>query len=197
MLAAGLAPEFVSLPTEHADLKPVFSAVERLLRNHAPYPALVLDGHWNIVNANDAARNLLQAMGYFGHHNIVEAILGDSPQTTTILNWEEVVADICNRLVRDAADNPNDEVLGSLVERLQRLDVSDQQRFDAGHSDQAVLPLRVRVGGRELAFFSILSSLQSVRDVSVRGLSAELFFPLDEATETYLENAAAPLPLTE
>jgi hypothetical protein len=39
-------------------LRPFQQAIDRLLHAHAPYPGLVVDGHWNVIAANRAAATL-------------------------------------------------------------------------------------------------------------------------------------------
>jgi transcriptional regulator with XRE-family HTH domain len=52
LLAAGYAPAFSEHALDEVDMTPVREAIERLLRAHEPYPALVVDRHWNIVASN-------------------------------------------------------------------------------------------------------------------------------------------------
>src|SRR5947207_14425800 len=43
LLAAGYAPAYGERPLQTAEMEPVRSALDRFLRAHEPYPALVLD----------------------------------------------------------------------------------------------------------------------------------------------------------
>jgi hypothetical protein len=52
LLAAGYAPGFTERSLDEREMTPVREALERLLKAHEPYPALVVDRHWNIVAAN-------------------------------------------------------------------------------------------------------------------------------------------------
>ena len=48
----------VSYPETGLDseaLAPFRAAIQRLLRAHEPYPAMVIDGHYTVVDANAAA----------------------------------------------------------------------------------------------------------------------------------------------
>lgn len=57
LLAAGYAPTFretdVDLTTD--DLAPVRAALDAMLRQQEPFPAVVMDRHWDVVMTNDAA----------------------------------------------------------------------------------------------------------------------------------------------
>ena len=49
---AGYSPLYQQLSSQDEKLKPIHYAIERILEQHMPYPAFVLDRHWNVVNAN-------------------------------------------------------------------------------------------------------------------------------------------------
>src|SRR5436305_8074066 len=54
LLAAGYAPHYPERPLETAEMEPVRQALDRFLRAHEPYPAIVVDRHYNLMAANDA-----------------------------------------------------------------------------------------------------------------------------------------------
>src|SRR5262245_36804110 len=62
LLAGGYAPVFGEHALEEADMTPVREALERFLRAHEPYPAVVVDRHWNIVAANAAVAPLTEGV---------------------------------------------------------------------------------------------------------------------------------------
>ena len=59
LLAAGYAPRYADLALDDASIGVVMDGLRRLLDAHMPYPALLLDEHWNIVDANPAVDRLL------------------------------------------------------------------------------------------------------------------------------------------
>ena len=58
LLAAGYAPQYVERSLEEPEMAPIHQALDRFLRAHEPYPAVILDRHYNIVSANDATSAL-------------------------------------------------------------------------------------------------------------------------------------------
>src|SRR3982074_3474179 len=58
LVAAGYAPLYGDRSLAAPDLEPVRRALEYILRQQEPFPALVLDGEWNIVMHNSAARRI-------------------------------------------------------------------------------------------------------------------------------------------
>jgi transcriptional regulator with XRE-family HTH domain len=52
LLAAGHAPAFPERSLDDPDLAPVREALDLVLKEHEPYPAVAFDRHWNLVAAN-------------------------------------------------------------------------------------------------------------------------------------------------
>src|SRR5436190_14054911 len=54
LLAAGYAPVYAERELQTPEMQPVRQALDRFLRAHEPFPAVVVDRHYNLVSANDA-----------------------------------------------------------------------------------------------------------------------------------------------
>src|ERR1700761_4792950 len=52
LLAAGYAPVYAERELQTPEMQPVRQALERFLRAHEPFPAVVVDRHYNLVSAN-------------------------------------------------------------------------------------------------------------------------------------------------
>src|SRR5262249_26072003 len=59
LVAAGYAPVFDERPLASPEMAAARQAVERVLKGHEPFPALAIDGHWQLVSANAAVAPLL------------------------------------------------------------------------------------------------------------------------------------------
>src|SRR5918992_1424642 len=55
LLAGGFAPPYLELPYDGEVMQPLRESLERLLEAHEPNPALIVDGLWNLIEANRAA----------------------------------------------------------------------------------------------------------------------------------------------
>src|SRR5687768_8031928 len=60
LLAAGHAPAFPERSLDDPELAPVREALDLVLTQHEPYPAVVIDRRWNIVAANSATLALAE-----------------------------------------------------------------------------------------------------------------------------------------
>ena len=56
LLAAGDAPRYPHQPLDGQPLRAARTALTELLSGHEPYPAVVMDRHWNVVERNRSAR---------------------------------------------------------------------------------------------------------------------------------------------
>jgi transcriptional regulator with XRE-family HTH domain len=55
LLAGGFAPPYLEQPFDGAVMRPLRESLSRLLEAHEPNPALIVDGLWNLIEANRAA----------------------------------------------------------------------------------------------------------------------------------------------
>ena len=62
LLAAGYAPRYHHTPLDSEAMASVRAALEQLIRAHDPYPATVVDRHWNLVMANEGALTLVSGI---------------------------------------------------------------------------------------------------------------------------------------
>jgi transcriptional regulator with XRE-family HTH domain len=62
LLAAGYAPLYPEQAWDAPQMSAITAAVERMLKQQEPYPAVLLDGHWNVLAANNAAPRFLAAL---------------------------------------------------------------------------------------------------------------------------------------
>jgi transcriptional regulator with XRE-family HTH domain len=55
LLAAGHAPHFSERPVDAPELAEVRRALDQVLEAHDPWPAVLVDGHWDVVGMNAGA----------------------------------------------------------------------------------------------------------------------------------------------
>jgi len=184
LYSAGYAPVYTELPFDHDELKPVFSAIDQMIENHMPYPALVMNQFWDVVKVNDSAQIILYELGYSGQGNLVEALVNDDPKTSKIINWHESVLSVLVRLRQEISMLGGSRRLEELEESLSACLSPNHDVINIGDK-QVISPTKLRVDGSELSFFSIISQLSTIQDVTVSELKVELMFPSDEKTKEY------------
>lgn len=181
MLAAGLAPIYPERGLDAPELLAVSKALRSLMEAHMPFPALILDRWWNIVDRNAATDFLLDGCATYLLESPVNALRltlhpdGLAPRIANLGQWRaHLLSQVQSRSERDG-----DPRLRDLV-----AEVSSYPGEDVGRPvlTDVVLPLEITVGGAELRFFSVSAMVESALDVTVDELRIEAFYPADEFT---------------
>jgi transcriptional regulator with XRE-family HTH domain len=194
LLAAGYAPLYAERSLDAAEMEPVRGALDRFLRAHEPYPALVVDRHHNLVAANDALGALTAGCApelLAPPANAIRVALhprGMAPRTANLAEWS---AHLLARLRRELAAT-GDAALAELHREVADYPgvVSDPPPGDRA-AEQIVIPLRLREGEHELAFISTICTFGTAVDITLSELAIEAFYPANAETATRLLNEVA------
>jgi transcriptional regulator with XRE-family HTH domain len=192
LLAAGFSPAYVERPLDAPEMTPVREALDRILKGHEPYPAVVVDRWWNLAAANagialftaEVAPHLMEPPV-----NALRVTLHPDGMAPRIANLPEWRAHLLDRLRRQVAVT-SDERLAALLAELS--DYPGGEAPLAPHEPGIAVPLRVTGQGADLAFFSTVSTFGTAVDITLAELAIEAFFPADQTTSDYLLNATSP-----
>lgn len=199
LLSAGFAPVYKERALDAPDMRPVEQAITHALRQQEPYPAIVVDGYYNILRANGGLGALLglllgaeasgddTAAAARSPINAVEIVLQPGGLRPWIENWEEVAAWLLRRLRAEALLEGANRDGAALLERVLALP-GIAKIADAGAAGEDLPPtlvVRFRKNGTRLALFSMIATIGTPLDVSLQNLRLELFFPADEATAAW------------
>ena len=198
LTAAGFAPMYRERPLDAPELSQVRRALDSMLRQQEPYPALVLDRHWNILMTNEAAGRILglfldpAATAALGVPNAMRLTYHPDGLRPYIANWEATAAALIQWLHRDLIRGGGDETRLLLEELLSYPDVPRQWRsLDLDASTVPFLAIELRRDALDLKFFTTLASLGTPYDITLHELRIECFFPADAATEEAARRLAA------
>jgi transcriptional regulator with XRE-family HTH domain len=185
LIAAGYAPEYRELAYEDPDLEPVRAAIDQVLAAHDPYPALVVDRHWELITANrgmgliteGVAPHLLEPPA-----NALRLALHPEGLPPRMLNLGEWRHHILSRLERHWRLS-GDPALAALLEELRGYPGEEVDEAAASAAHDVFVPCRMRgIDGEELTFFGTIATFGTALDVTVAELSIESFFPADDVT---------------
>jgi len=194
LLAAGYAPVYGETELDSPRMLAVREAVRQILTGHEPYPAVVMDGRWNLVDANagvalftgEVAPELLAPPV-----NVLRASLHPQGMARRIVNFGEWRGHLLGRLRRQVALTADPE-LASLYEELCSYPCEEtEQAVDIPGPGELVVPLRIQHHGEELAFFGTVATFGTPLDITVSELVIESFFPADERTAAVLRRGGA------
>jgi hypothetical protein len=189
LLAAGYAPVYAERGLDSPQLAAVRTALRQVLAGHEPYPALVVDRGWNLVDANDSLALFtadLPAELLAPPANVLRASLHPDGLAPRIVNLGEWRAHLLGRLRRQIALTADPE-LAALYQELRAYPCDQPEpEVELPGPGDVVVPLRVRQGAAELAFFSTVTAFGTPLDITVAELAIEAFFPADAATAAAL-----------
>jgi hypothetical protein len=179
-------------------LHQVRKALDFMLRQQEPYPALVIDRHWNLHWGNAAAERLLTWLmpphmtqtfpGSDGPLNLLRLLFHPDGVRPYMRNWQTVAGHLVEHLHREAIfDGQSDATMALLNELLAYPDVPRAWHLPNWEALQAsVLTVEFAKGDLTLCFFTTITTLGTPHDITLQELRLECFFPADEATERVL-----------
>jgi transcriptional regulator with XRE-family HTH domain len=198
LTAAGYAPIYRETALEAPEMAQVRRALDFMLRQQEPYPAMILDRRWNVIKTNTAMSRVLGvlldagAAEVPGPPNAMRLSFHPQGLRPTIVNWETNAASLIQWLHRDALRSGDPETRRLLEELLAYPGVPRTWRMvDLEASAAPFLAVEMRKRDAVFSFFTVLASLGTPYDITLHELRVESFFPADEQTEQALRRLAA------
>ncbi|WP_205021193.1 helix-turn-helix domain-containing protein [Streptomyces sp. HB132] len=201
LMAAGWAPSYPETSLTAPAMTTLRAGLDQLLTAYEPFPALVMDGMYDVVTANKGVQMLLE--GVADHllqppMNAMRLTLHPQGLAPRIRNLGQWRAHLLERMDRQATLRSSDALRG-LYEEV----ASYPAPADAAHpgpdgrTDEPgsaahpyALPLRIEAGGQVLSFISTATTFNTPMDVTVSELAIETFLPADPETAAVLRAAA-------
>ena len=153
----------------------VKTALNFILRQQEPYPALVVDRGWNIVGRNDAALRLRRAFLDDAHYaaagaaarNAMKLIFDPLLYRPFVVAWEGIARQILQRLRHEARADSHGETAARLLQEL--LDYPEVPRPGpevALRPNEPLMTVTLRKGDLQVKYFSTLSTFGTPQDTS-------------------------------
>ncbi|MEV4966875.1 helix-turn-helix transcriptional regulator [Streptomyces sp. NPDC024062] len=203
LMAAGHAPSYPETSLTAPEMTTLRAGLDQLLTAYEPFPALVMNGMYDVVAANKGVGMLLD--GVAGHLlrpplNAMRLTLHPEGLAPRIRNLGEWRAHLLERMDRQATLRSSDALRG-LYEEVAAYPAPDdissgpdgRTEAPTDVQERAVhpfaLPLRIEAGGRVLSFVSTATTFNTPMDVTVSELAVETFLPADPETAAALRAA--------
>ncbi|MBQ1028458.1 helix-turn-helix domain-containing protein [Micromonospora parva] len=189
LLAAGYAPAYPSHQLADPELAPLRAAVRQILDGHGPYPAVLVDRQWHLVEANPAVALFTAGVDprlLVPPVNVLRLTLHPGGLAPRIVNLSQWRGHLLGRL-RQQVLATDDAALSALLQELRGYPGGDDVAAPEDDTlSRVVIPLRYRHGDRDLSFVSTTTLFGTPLDVTVSGLAVEAFFPADPVTTATL-----------
>jgi transcriptional regulator with XRE-family HTH domain len=185
LLAAGYAPAFEELPFDGSKMKTVRNALHRLLDNHNPYPAFIVDPGYNILMTNSGYENFVKY--YAGeealkkYDNAMRIVFADDGLKPYIKDWSVIEQFLLMRLGEEAVSASNTQ-LAQMYKEFSKNRTSDDTIEFAFDMNLPVMTLVLEKEGKQSSFFTTIATLGTPLDLTTQEIRIELLFPSDEET---------------
>ncbi|GAA4381565.1 helix-turn-helix transcriptional regulator [Nocardioides caricicola] len=181
LLAAGYAPAYRDHQLDDGSVAVVMDGLRHLLDAHLPYPALLLDTFWDVIDANAAVDLMLVGCDpalLEPPLNVLRLTLhpgGLAPRIRNLHTW----AAHLHQQASHRAEHTHD--------RRHRELVAEIESYLGGPpgpltSSGPVLTLELESPAGTLRFFSTSAQLDTATDAALEGVHLETFLPADVAT---------------
>jgi transcriptional regulator with XRE-family HTH domain len=208
LLAAGFAPLYSEGGWNAQEMQGINRALERMLRQHEPFPAVVMDRYWNVLMANDAAPRFFNSLQpeatHKGPRNVLHLMFDPERLRPFIANWEDVAKSLFERVYRESVGRVVDEKTQELLAALLAYPSvkaewkapkatgrpstregrsSARNPAEGASSRLPVIPISFVKDGQVLSYFSMVATVGTPQTIAAQELRLECMFPVDEATE--------------
>jgi transcriptional regulator with XRE-family HTH domain len=193
LLAAGFAPIYSDDAWNAREMDSVTRALARVLHQHEPYPAVVMDRYWNVFMTNQSAPRFFNSFIDFGARpkprNILHLMFDPAGMRPFIANWPSASQGLIERIHREAVGSFTDGKTRDLISALLAYPGADGDVTMADSVGQQpilpVIPLSFKKDGRVLNYFSMVSTVGTPQTIAAQELRVECMFPMDDMTEVY------------
>ncbi|GGA39067.1 transcriptional regulator [Dyella nitratireducens] len=191
LVAAGFAPFYKEDAWNAEEMGSVMHALDRILRHHDPFPAIVMDRYWNVFMRNDAAIRFFNAFIDLDARpeprNLLHLMFDPAGMRPFIINWKDTSQALIQRIHREAVGHTLDQRTQELLTSLLAypdvdLGFRTPEAFDPGPT-LPMIPLSFEKDGQVLRYFSMITTVGTPQTIATQELRIESMFPADDVTE--------------
>jgi transcriptional regulator with XRE-family HTH domain len=195
LIAAGYAPAYPETPLDDPSMDALRTGVEQLLAGYEPFPALVLNGAYEVQAANRGITMLLEGVDAallrppLNSMRIALHPAGLAPRIRNFPQWREHLLAQMERQLALLRSAP----LRALYDEVSRYPAppgtAERRPPPDGPSPAPfALPMIVEHRGTVLSFLSTIATFNTPMDVTVSELAVEAFLPADPETAAHLRD---------
>ncbi|HWB99380.1 MAG TPA: helix-turn-helix transcriptional regulator [Bryobacteraceae bacterium] len=188
LLAAGYAPLYSDAAWNSDEMKSVGKALQRMLAQHEPYPAIVMDRYWNVLLTNDAAPRFFNCFidmdARPSPRNMLHLMFDPAGMRPFIANWEALAKTLIQRVFREAVGHIADPRTHDLVKGLLAYpQVQANWKTPEMPSALPMIPMSFINDGAVMNYFSLVTTVGTPQTIAAQELRVECLYPVDDETE--------------
>jgi transcriptional regulator with XRE-family HTH domain len=195
-VSAGFVPPYGDRQPASETMPHVRQALDFILVQQEPYPAIVIDGHWDIRIRNEATRRMF-APFHAGYD--VGANIGDNAMHTVfhpgalrkyMVNWTAFAGEMLQILHREVAQGSR--VAAQLLKEV--MDYPGMSAFAkpprSANAASPVMTMQLEKDDYRVSFFSTFTTFAMPADAALQQLKLECFYPADDITAAIARDLA-------
>ena len=188
LLAAGYAPLYSDAPWNSNEMKSIRKALERMVAQHEPYPAIVMDRYWNVFLTNDAAPRFFNCFidlsARPAPRNLLHLLFDPKGMRPFIANWDSLAKSLIQRIRREAVGHVIDQKTRELLAQLLDYpEVPPDWKAPEMSSALPMIPVSFVRDGVTMNYFSLITTVGTPQTVAAQELRVECMYPADDETE--------------
>ena len=183
--AAGYAAEFGEEPFDGQKMDIVRQALERIIKNHEPYPALVINAAYKILMANSGFNRIINF--FLGetalrkYDNVYRLTFAADGLRQYVKDWPVIEQFMLGRLWDEIISTQNKELF-ELYEDISKQRITKAPVHFPIDNNLPLMSLTLKKDSVEAGFFTTITTLATPIDQTTQELRIESLFPADEKT---------------
>lgn len=166
------------------------ATLDLLGQHHDPFPLLVIDRKYDVLQYNRGAAVLLRAAApnlvdpETQTVNLLRLTFDPEGARRTIVNFEELARDLLWRLQREVLAQPDDNPVRELLDEILAMPTvaEDWRHADLTVPSSPTIRLHLKTGPFDLKFLTLITAFQTPQTVALDELRIETWLPCDAAT---------------
>lgn len=188
--AAGFEPAYpegdiAALPAEAKH------ALELMKAHHDPYPLVIIDAAYNLVDLNLGAQTLFKAffpaLDFEHLPNLAEFTFDPNGARPFISNFDEVGRELLWRMQREVLSAPDNTRLRRALDNVLAMPTvnKDWRKADLSEPSSPTVGIHFRAGAHELRFVTTVTAFHAPQLVTLDELRIETWYPADVDTKRF------------
>ena len=171
----------------------ITQAIALMKQHHEPFPLIVIDRAYDIIDANQSAVMLFIALlntppPQDAPLNLLRMTFAPGAAQERLVNFEEIGREVLWRAQRELLEHPDDDTLRTLLEEVMALPTigTDWREVDLTRPSSPVIEVQLRAT-RELTlrFVTMVTAFQTPQSVLLDELRIETWLPIDPPTADF------------
>lgn len=187
LLAAGYAPAYKENDWDDPEMAVLTKAIDHVLKQQEPHPALLMDRYWNVLKTNDAAPRFFGSFIDLSSkptpRNLLHLMFDPEGMRPFIEDWEEVASGLLQRVHRESIGHVADKKTIELLTDLKKYPgVTELRGVRKNHG--AVVPITFVKDRKRLSYFSLITTVGTPQSITAQELRIECMFPAEMPENT-------------